>query len=68
MIKGRVSFTADTDNEESLTTAATAEVTPKPNSPATGAPAIAGRSNWETLTADTSGITDADSLENEVFS
>ena len=39
------------------------------NSPATGAPAITGTAQvGETLTADTSGIADADGLSNAVFS
>ena len=38
---------------------------PTPNSPATGAPAISGTAQvGETLTADTSGVTDADGLSN----
>ena len=41
---------------------------PQPNNPATGAPAIAGTAQvGETLTADTSGIADADGLENVSF-
>ena len=46
-------------------TSATAEVTPQPNSPATGAPAISGTAQvGETSTADTSGIADEDGLTN----
>ena len=41
-IKVRVSFTDDEGNDETLTSAATASVGPKPNSPATGAPTITG--------------------------
>ena len=42
---------------------------PPANSPATGAPAIAGTARvGETLTVDTSGITDEDGLENAAFS
>ena len=41
-IKVRVSFTDDADNEETLTSAATAAVAASPNSPATGAPTISG--------------------------
>ena len=67
-IKVRVSFTDDAGNEESLTSAATAEVAARPNSPATGRPTISGTAQVdETLTADTSGITDADGLENATF-
>ena len=66
-IKVQVSFTDDADNEESLTSAATDAVSaaPTPNSPATGAPTISGTAQvGETLTADTSGIADADGLSN----
>ncbi len=64
-----VSFTDDAGNEETLTSAATAAVEAKPNTPATGAPAITGTAQvGETLTADTSGIADADGLEDAVFS
>ena len=67
-IKVKVSFTDDSDNEESLTSAATGEVEAKPNSPPTGAPAISGTPQvGETLTADTSAIDDEDGLENAVF-
>ena len=41
-VKVRVSFTDDAGNSESLTSSATATVEPKPNSPATGEPAITG--------------------------
>ena len=70
-IKVRVSFTDDAGNAESLTSGATAavEAAPTPNSPATGAPAITGSARvGETLTADTSGIVDADGLTNATFS
>ena len=64
-IKVRVSFTDAAGNDESLTSAATTAVEAKPNSPATGVPAIAGTAQvGETLTADTSGIADADGLTN----
>ena len=43
--------------------------TPEPNTPATGAPTISGTVEvGETLTADTSGIYDADGLDDAVFS
>ena len=62
-VKARVSFTDDGGNEETLTSAATEAVAAKPNSPATGAPTISGTAQvGETLTADTSGISDADRL------
>ena len=65
----RVSFTDDAGNEETLTSAATDAVTAKPNSPATGAPAITGTAQvGETLTASTSGISDADGLNGASFS
>ena len=64
-----VSFTDDAGNAETLTSAATAAVEAKPNSPATGAPAITGTAQvGEMLTADTSGIADADGLDNAAFS
>ena len=62
-----VSFTDDAGNNEALTSAATAAVAaaPTPNSPATGAPTISGTAQvGETLTANTSGVTDADGLSN----
>ena len=68
-IKVRVSFTDDAGNQETLTSAATTEVAARPNSPATGAPAISGTAQvGETLTADTSGIADADGLSGASFS
>ena len=64
-IKVRVSFTDDAGNDETLTSEPTAEVEPKANSPATGRPTISGIPKVdETLTADTSGITDEDGLTN----
>ncbi len=64
-IRVRVTFADDRDNDEALTSAATAEVAARPNSPATGLPTISGTAHVdETLTADTSGIDDADGLEN----
>ena len=65
IIKVKVSFTDDADNDERLTSAATGEVAARPNTPATGAPTISGTAQvGETLTADTSGIADADGLTN----
>ena len=66
-IKVEVSFTDDAGNEETLTSAATDAVVaaPTPNSPATGGPTISGTVQVEeTLTANTSGISDADGLSN----
>ena len=66
----RVSFTDDADNEATtLTSTATSSVAAQPNSPATGAPTITGTAQvGETLTADTSGIADADGLANVSYS
>ena len=67
-VKVRVSFTDDRGSEETLTSAATAEVAAKPNSPATGLPTISGTVQVdETLTADTTGIADADGLDDATF-
>ena len=63
----QVSFTDDAGNEETLTSAATDAVAaaPTPNTPATGAPTISGTAQvGETLTADITGIADADGLSN----
>ena len=68
-IKVQVSFTDDGGNEETLTSTAMATVEAPPNNPATGAPIISGTVQvGETLTADTSGIADADGLDNAAFS
>ena len=68
-IKVRASFTDDAGNSEALTSAATAAVAARPNSPATGAPAISGTAQaGETLTASTGGISDADGLSGATFS
>ena len=68
-IKVRVSFTDDAGNDESLTSAATEPVEAKPNSPATGTPIISGTAQvGETLTVDTSGIADANGLDDAAFS
>ena len=65
----RVIFTDNADNEETLTSEATAAVAPRPNTPATGAPSISGTAQvGETLTVDTSGIDDADGIGNATFS
>ena len=67
----RVSFTDDAGNDEELTSAATGAVVaapPPPNTPATGAPNITGVAQvGETLTADTTGISDGDGLGNATF-
>ena len=68
-IKVRVTFTDDEGNAETLTSAATGAVAPRPNSPATGAPTISGAAQvGETLAASTSGIADADGLSGATFS
>ena len=67
-IKVEVSFTDDADNDETLTSAATAAVAAA-NIPATGAPTISGTARvGEVLTVDTSGISDEDGMENASFS
>ena len=64
----KVSFTDDAGNEEASTSAATDAVAARPNSPATGQPAINGTAQvGETLTADASGIADEDGLSNASF-
>ena len=67
-VKVRVNFTDDAGNEESLTSAATGTVATPPNTPATGAPTISGRTQvGETLTAGTSNISDGDGLDDAAF-
>ena len=70
-IKVSVSFTDDAGNDEELTSAATSAVAaapPTPNTPATGAPTITGAVQvGETLTADTTGISDGDGLYYAAF-
>ena len=64
-----VSFTDDNGNDESLTSEATDAVVAKPNTPASGAPAIAATVQvGKTLTADTSRVADDDGLRNVEFS
>ena len=68
-IKVRVSFTDDAGYAETLTSAATAAVAAKPNSPATGAPTISGTAQvGDELRAATAEIADADGLANASFS
>ena len=71
-IRVRVSFTDDAGNDEQLSSAATGAVAaappPPPNTPATGVPTITGTARvGETLTADTTGISDGDGLDNAAF-
>ena len=64
-IKVRVTFTDDADNAETLTSVATVAVAAAPNRDATGQPTISGTPQVdETLTADTSAISDEDGLSN----
>ena len=64
-IKVKVTFTDDAGNDESLTSAATVAVLARPNRAAAGLPTISGTPQVEqTLTADTSGISDEDGLSN----
>ena len=68
-IKVRVSFTDDAGNPETRSSAQTATVEARANSPATGLPTISGTARvGETLTVDTSGIADADGMENDEVS
>ena len=68
-IKVRVTFTDNAGKEETLTSDATEPVKPaQSNEPATGLPAIDGTAQvGETLTADASGISDADGMTDAVF-
>ena len=67
-VKVSVSFTDDDGYTESLTSAATTQVSPPPNQAATGLPTITGTPQvGETLSADTSGIGDANGLTNVQF-
>ena len=71
VIKVRVTFTDDGDNDEQLTSAGTVRVTVTAtvNRPATGAPTISGTAQvGQTLTASTSAITDPDGLTNVSYS
>ena len=64
----KVSFTDDAGHDETLTSDATGTVGIRANQPATGSPTISGTLEaGETLTADTSGIGDADGLDNVTF-
>ena len=68
-IKVRVSFTDEAGNEETLTSNPTTAVTAAPNRQARGAPTINGTVQVDqTLTADTSEITDDDGLTNVSYS
>ena len=68
-VRVRVSFTDDAGNPEARTSLATAGVEPRSDVPATGAPVIMGTARvGETLTADTSGISDEDGLDSASYS
>ena len=68
-IKVRVTVTDDAGNETTLTSAATEAAAPQPDRPATGQPTISGTAQvGEMLTANTSGIADADGLTNDTYS
>ena len=68
-VKVKVSFTDDAENEETLTSEATAAVEPKTNTPAEGQPTISGTVQvGETLTAETTDIKDADGLSQAAYS
>ena len=68
-IKVQVRFTDDAGNWETRTSAHTAAVEARANSPATGLPTISGTAEvGKTLTADTSIIADTDGLDNVSFS
>ena len=67
-IKARVSFSDDGGNAEERTSSETAAVAAAPNTPAAGDPTITGTAQvGQTLTAATSGITDADGLDNVAY-
>ena len=70
-IQVKVSFTDDADNAETLTSAATVAVAAaaQANNPATGLPTISGTPQvGQTLTADTSDISDQDGLTGVSYS
>ena len=65
-----MSFTDDAGNQETRTSDGTEQVASQtpPNTPAEGAPAITGTARvGETLTVDTSGISDAEGMDNATF-
>ena len=68
-VKVRVSFTDDAGHSESLTSAATATVQPKPNRPATGQPTITGNpAIGNTLGVDLSAVSDPNGLTDAAYS
>ena len=65
----RVTYTDDAGHEERVNSDTLGVVAARPNSPATGSPAITGTAQvGETLTADTSGVADDDGLSGVTFS
>ena len=67
-LKVRVTFTDDGGTEETLVSEATEAIAARPNAAPAGSPAISGTEQvGETLTADTSAITDADGLDNATY-
>ena len=67
-IKVKVSFNDDRNNPETLTSAATEAVEPRPNTPAAGAPSMQGvLQDQGQLAADTAGIIEADGLTSATF-
>ena len=68
-IKVEVAFTDRRGYSETRTSVATGAVAAAPNNPPTGAPTISGTAQvGETLTVNTSGIADADGLDNSTYS
>ena len=64
----KVSFTDNANSQESLTSAATAAVLALSNTPATGQTTISGTTQaGQTLTVKTTGIEDADRLNNAAY-
>ena len=67
-LKARVGFTDDDDTTETVESAETAAVLDDDDSPTTGAVTITGTpTEGETLTADTSGLADADGLASATY-
>ena len=67
-IKVRISFDDDRGYRETLTSAATKEVSPEPNTPVTGSPTISGTAAvLQVLTASSAGIADEDGVNSGSF-
>ena len=68
-VKVRVSFTDDAGHEENLTSAATAPVEPKSNSPATGEPTITGTAEvGNTIGVNLSAVSDSNGMTGATYS